>query len=189
MRILFSVGSIFLTTCFLFAQDASADSTKNKFVDNYYLNFQGGLGFFNDGYAVAADADFRLYAGRNISKFLNPGIAIGYDIFAPPAYNLIPISLNLRVPISKQFYVNAESGYGIPMAKSHIEKEQYNGKGGYAMGLSIGSTSKSDVLKWHFSVGFKYQYHEEEWTPPWSDLPNRYEYKMRRVMIRIGLGI
>lgn len=189
MRALISIGFIFLTTHCLLGQNEIADSTKNRFVENHYLNFQGGLGFFNNGYEIIPDADLRLFFGRKISRFLNPGIAVGYDVLAPPAYNLIPVSLNFRIPISKQFYINAENGYGIPVAKSHIDKEQYHGRGGYSTGFSIGSASQSDIIKWHVSIGFKYQYHEEEWTPPWSELPNRYEYKMHRFFVRVGLGI
>ena len=189
MKILFVCTIITLVFAKASAQELSAsDSTENNFLKNHYLNLQGGLGFATVDY-IAANGDLRLYFGRFHSKFFNPGITIGYDVYNVSSHNLIPIGVNLRWPISQKGYLNMENGYGFPVIKNHFDRSSREGLGGFASSISIGTSSGKNTIKWHFSFGFKIQYHGEKWTPVWSDFPRENKYQMRRVFFRVGMGI
>lgn len=165
-----------------------SDSLDNKFSDRYYLNLQGGLGFYSSE-TLMADGDLRLYMGKKINPFINPGIAIGYDSYLATSFLLIPVNVNLRVPLTEKFYLNIENGYAFPKLKNHINDGEHSAQGGYSGGISIGSASGSDLIKWHLSMGVKYQHHKEERMFAWSQFPTKYEYKLTRVFVRLGFGI
>lgn len=192
MRVVLFAFGLLLGTCYVLAQDEAfhAPDTTSKvgFVTDYYFNLQGGLAFYNAGYIVA-DGDLRLYVGRKVAKYLNPGLVIGYDAYAITDYNLVPVELNLRFPLTEQFYLNLEGGYGIPIPGKFLDNASYHGEGGFATGISIGSFAGSGSLKWHFSMGYKHQRTAEEWYPWWSEFPRKNTYRLNRIFVRVGIGI
>ncbi len=186
---------IIIITCCLYNAALAQKKTSFKMPE-----FSSALrvGLLN-GQADKAGAEVQLVGGINCKTWFT-GIGAGIDYYS--GFKSIPLFLDIRKELREKKntpFVNADVGYNVPLKnKNHKNNEwvHYKFEGGLYYELSAGyKFVLAKSLGLSLSAGYSYKNFREKDTAysgvgpadePFPPSVNTYDYKFRRISIKVG---
>ncbi len=186
---------IIIIICCLYNATFAQKKTSFKMPDFSYALRAGLL----NGQADKAGAEVQLVSGISCKTWFT-GIGAGVDYYS--GFKSIPLFLDIRKELREKKntpFVNADVGYNVPMRdKDHKNTEwvHYKFEGGLYYELGAGyKFVLTKALGLSFSAGYSYKNFKEKDIaqygvgPADEPLPssiNTYDYKFRRISIKVG---
>lgn len=199
---------ILLLVCTVtYAQEAKKQSSFKNFVKENHVNYTDFGGLFGKSYqifyngstygnTVPARVNFTIqtYNGVKVYKNLSLGITTGVDWFSQ--YQIVPVSLGLRVSSGDskvrkvKTFAGIDAGYGF-MWLNEKSNERQEIDGGLALspmvGLLIPTGGNANFI---LSIGYKRNIYHSKITTGSLEYPYTTEtdYNLNRMAIRLGVN-